>query len=49
MCRKLPETPEQFLNVSGVGSVKMKKYGEAFIAVIRGQVHSVETTHTARS
>ncbi|MDR2363783.1 MAG: DNA helicase RecQ [Spirochaetaceae bacterium] len=30
MCRKLPQTPEQFLTVSGVGSVKMEKYGSLF-------------------
>jgi ATP-dependent DNA helicase RecQ len=35
MCRKMPETPEQFLDVSGVGSLKMEKYGEAFTAAIR--------------
>jgi ATP-dependent DNA helicase RecQ len=36
MCRKLPRTPEQFLAVSGVGEVKLKKYGDAFIRVIKG-------------
>ncbi|MDR0388206.1 MAG: DNA helicase RecQ [Treponema sp.] len=35
MCRKMPETPEQFLDVSGVGSLKMEKYGAAFTALIR--------------
>jgi ATP-dependent DNA helicase RecQ len=35
MCRKMPETLEQFLDVLGVGTRKMEKYGEAFIAVIR--------------
>ncbi|MDR2070456.1 MAG: DNA helicase RecQ [Treponema sp.] len=35
MCRKMPETSEQFLDVSGVGSLKMEKYGDAFTAVIR--------------
>ncbi|MDR2742027.1 MAG: DNA helicase RecQ [Treponema sp.] len=35
MCRKMPETPEEFMDVSGVGSLKMEKYGGAFTAVIR--------------
>ncbi|MDR0376499.1 MAG: DNA helicase RecQ [Spirochaetaceae bacterium] len=35
MCRKLPETPDQFLEVTGVGAVKMEKYGDAFIGAIR--------------
>jgi ATP-dependent DNA helicase RecQ len=35
MCRKIPETMEQFLNVSGAGSVKTAKYGEAFTSAIR--------------
>jgi ATP-dependent DNA helicase RecQ len=35
MCRKMPETLEQFLDVSGVGTAKVEKYGEAFTAAIR--------------
>lgn len=34
MCVKLPKTPEEFLNVSGVGNVKLKQYGEQFLEVI---------------
>jgi ATP-dependent DNA helicase RecQ len=34
MCRKRPENREQFLRVSGVGAVKLEKYGEMFIALI---------------
>ena len=34
MCVKLPQTPEEFLNVSGVGNVKLKQYGEQFLEVI---------------
>ena len=34
MCVKLPQTPEEFLNVSGVGNVKLKQYGEKFLEVI---------------
>ncbi|MDR2486253.1 MAG: DNA helicase RecQ [Treponema sp.] len=35
MCRKKPETLEQFHGVSGVGLVKMEKYGKLFINVIK--------------
>lgn len=35
MCKKLPKTPEEFLNVSGVGNVKLAQYGEEFLEVIR--------------
>jgi ATP-dependent DNA helicase RecQ len=35
MCRKRPQSPEQFLNVTGVGAVKLEKYGAAFMAAIR--------------
>lgn len=34
MCRKLPRTIEEFLDVSGVGDTKAKKYGKAFTEVI---------------
>jgi ATP-dependent DNA helicase RecQ len=34
MCRKRPATEAAFLSVSGVGEAKLKKYGEAFIALI---------------
>jgi ATP-dependent DNA helicase RecQ len=37
MCRKRPCTGEQFLKVNGVGAVKLEKYGEAFMAIIRTQ------------
>jgi ATP-dependent DNA helicase RecQ len=35
MCRRMPQTPEQFLAVSGVGMVKMEKYGSLFTGLIR--------------
>ncbi|SDM58806.1 ATP-dependent DNA helicase, RecQ-like [Bacillus sp. OK048] len=35
MCAKLPKTSEEFLNVSGVGELKLKKYGLDFIQPIR--------------
>lgn len=31
MCIKMPETNEEFLNVSGVGMVKLERYGKAFL------------------
>jgi ATP-dependent DNA helicase RecQ len=35
MCRKRPQSPEQFLNVAGVGAVKLEKYGDDFLGIIR--------------
>ncbi|MDR2398697.1 MAG: DNA helicase RecQ [Spirochaetaceae bacterium] len=35
MCRKKPRTPAQFLAVSGVGKVKMEKYGNLFTRLIQ--------------
>ena len=35
MCVKLPETKEELLSVSGVGRVKMEKFGERFLDLIR--------------
>jgi ATP-dependent DNA helicase RecQ len=35
MCRKMPLTLEQFLTVSGVGKVKMEKYGAVFISLLK--------------
>jgi ATP-dependent DNA helicase RecQ len=35
MCRKLPETQDAFLAVSGVGAVKAEKYADVFIHAIR--------------
>ena len=34
MCAKHPRTPEEFLEVSGVGAKKAEAYGEAFLAVL---------------
>jgi ATP-dependent DNA helicase RecQ len=35
MCMKVPQTPEEFLTVHGVGQNKLSKYGEEFLEVIR--------------
>jgi ATP-dependent DNA helicase RecQ len=35
MCRKKPRSREAFLDVSGVGAVKLEKYGDSFLAAIR--------------
>ncbi|MCD7034061.1 DNA helicase RecQ [Metabacillus sp. GX 13764] len=35
MCAKLPETEEEFLQVSGVGEHKLAKYGQPFISAIQ--------------
>jgi ATP-dependent DNA helicase RecQ len=34
MCRKMPSTPDEFLDVSGVGAVKAQKYAADFIQAI---------------
>jgi len=34
MCMKIPKTNEEFLNVSGVGQVKLERYGERFLKAI---------------
>lgn len=35
MCKKMPESEEEFLEVSGVGNAKLAKYGEAFLKIIK--------------
>ncbi|MDR1215443.1 MAG: DNA helicase RecQ [Treponema sp.] len=35
MCRRKPKTQDEFLLVSGVGVVKLKRYGTAFLSLIR--------------
>ncbi|MGN1127110.1 MAG: RQC domain-containing protein, partial [Ruminococcus sp.] len=35
MCRLMPTTPDEFLEVKGVSTVKLEKYGEAFMNVIK--------------
>ena len=37
MCASLPRTDDEFLDVSGVGQVKLKRYGEAFLAEINSE------------
>lgn len=39
MCVKLPQSVDDMQNVSGVGTVKCQKYGEAFAQVIRDYLH----------
>lgn len=34
MCRKRPTTPDELLEVSGVGAKKAERYGEAFLEVV---------------
>jgi ATP-dependent DNA helicase RecQ len=36
MARRAPATPEEFLEVSGVGAAKLERYGDAFLAEIAG-------------
>jgi len=35
MCSKLPTTKNEFIKISGVGEIKMEKYGETFMKEIR--------------
>lgn len=35
MCKVMPVTPKEFLEVKGVSSIKLEKYGEAFMRVIK--------------
>ena len=35
MCKKIPLTAEEFLDVSGVGKIKLELYGERFLKIIR--------------
>jgi len=34
MCKKCPETPDEMLEVSGVGRTKLEKFGKEFLEVI---------------
>ena len=36
MCVLMPRTPDEFLEVSGVGATKLARYGEAFLSEING-------------
>lgn len=38
MCQRLPRTPEELLEISGVGNAKLKRYGDAFLEVIKEYV-----------
>lgn len=40
MAAKAPRTMDELLNVSGVGQVKARRYGDAFLAVITGHENS---------
>lgn len=41
MCAKLPRTPDELLDVSGVGEKKLARYGEAFLAEIAEHLSDV--------
>ncbi|MCL2152074.1 MAG: DNA helicase RecQ [Oscillospiraceae bacterium] len=47
MCRKHPRTDEEMLNVSGVGVVKMERYGERFLALLRDEEPSAIQRETS--
>ena len=35
MCKKLPTTTEELLEVSGVGKVKLELYGDKFLQILK--------------
>ena len=37
MCKRMPETIDEMLNVSGVGKVKLELYGERFLKVLKSR------------
>lgn len=39
MCVRIPTTPAQFLKVSGVGEIKLQRYGERFLQIISEFCH----------
>lgn len=43
MCRLLPATPEEFLEVPGVGRVKLERYGERFLGAIQAHLRQKGT------
>jgi ATP-dependent DNA helicase RecQ len=38
MCQKLPQAKEDFLKVSGVGTLKLERYGERFLRLLKGEI-----------
>ena len=47
MCMKLPTSKEEFANVSGVGQVKIERFGERFLGVISDFMQSNDAMDTA--
>jgi ATP-dependent DNA helicase RecQ len=47
MCVKLPATPEELLDVSGIGKVKAEQYGERFLNAIAEFLSENETKRDA--
>jgi len=46
MCRKLPQTLDELLDVKGVGTVKRDKFGSAFLQVLKKVEKQSEEQHT---
>lgn len=40
MCEKLPKTDSEFLNISGVGAVKLERYGAEFMKAIANYIEA---------
>jgi ATP-dependent DNA helicase RecQ len=45
MCHKHPYTVEEFLSVSGVGQVKLERYGERFLQLLRQEERGSSKPH----
>lgn len=45
MCMKLPNTSDEFLQVSGVGQVKLQRYGNRFLEVISEHLTKRQDAH----
>lgn len=49
MCRQKPNTPEAFLEISGVGKAKLEKYGKIFMDAIADYTGNPVSAYTAKS
>jgi ATP-dependent DNA helicase RecQ len=48
MCQKHPQNEEEMLSVSGVGKVKMERFGERFLALLRNEERTAVTSIAAQ-
>lgn len=48
MCRRLPLSPDEFLDVPGVGHTKLERYGDRFLALLRRWIAAPGPGQTGR-